>query len=68
MVSVWSGDLFPVRQAVPWQKVALLVAAVVLNYLAVEKIIPYRGPQSLAQYLLFFLLGGILEPADAVHE
>nr|MBA2814608.1 acyltransferase [Candidatus Pantoea persica] len=38
-------------------KVALLVAAVVLNYLAAENIIPFRGPQSVAQYYLFFLLG-----------
>lgn len=39
------------------QKITLLAVAVVLNYLAVEKIIPYWGPQSVAQYFLFFLLG-----------
>ena len=38
-------------------KMALIIAAVILNYLAVEKIIPYWGPQSVAQYFLFFLLG-----------
>ncbi|UEG20109.1 acyltransferase family protein [Pantoea ananatis] len=35
----------------------LLLMAAVLNYLAVEKIIPYWGPQSLAQYFVFFMLG-----------
>ncbi|MCW0344276.1 Inner membrane protein YcfT [Pantoea ananatis] len=38
-------------------KMPLLIAAAVLNYLAVEKIIPYWGPQSLAQYFVFFMLG-----------
>jgi len=44
------------------QKVALLVVAIALNYLAVEKIIPYWGPQSVAQYFLFFLLGAFWSP------
>ncbi|WP_065649054.1 acyltransferase family protein [Pantoea eucrina] len=44
------------------QKMALLIVAVVLNYLAVEKIIPYWGPQSVAQYFLFFLLGAFWSP------
>lgn len=43
-------------------KIALLVVAVVLNYLAVEKIIPFWGPQSLAQYFLFFLMGAFWSP------
>ncbi|MGG6099531.1 acyltransferase family protein [Pantoea allii] len=38
-------------------KVPLLVAATLLNYLAVEKVIPFWGPQSLAQYFVFFILG-----------
>ena len=38
-------------------KIPLLIVAAVLNYLAVEKSIPFWGPQSLAQYFIFFVLG-----------
>ncbi|HBV38648.1 MAG TPA: acyltransferase [Erwinia sp.] len=39
------------------QRVALMTVAVLLNYAAVTKIIPGWGPESIAQYLIFFLLG-----------
>lgn len=39
------------------QKAAMLIIALVLNYAAVTKIIPGWGPESLSQYLIFFLLG-----------
>lgn len=38
-------------------KLALVAVAILLNYLAAEKVIPFWGPQSLAQYFVFFLLG-----------
>lgn len=39
------------------QPLILLVIAVALNYLAVEKVIPLWGPQSVTQYFVYFLLG-----------
>ncbi|MCE0489616.1 acyltransferase family protein [Pantoea sp. Mb-10] len=40
----------------------LLTVAIAVNYLAVTKIIPFWGPQSVAQYFLFFLLGAFWSP------
>lgn len=39
------------------QRLAMMTIAVLLNYAAVMKIIPGWGPESVAQYLIFFLLG-----------
>lgn len=39
------------------QRFAMMTIAVLLNYAAVTKIIPGWGPESVAQYLIFFLLG-----------
>lgn len=39
------------------QPLILLLLAVVLNYLSVERIIPFWGPQSVGQYFVYFLLG-----------
>ncbi|WP_414146979.1 acyltransferase family protein [Erwinia sp. BNK-24-b] len=39
------------------QKFAMMTIAVGLNYAAVMKLFPGWGPQSVAQYLVFFLLG-----------
>ncbi len=39
------------------QRVAMMAIALVLNYAAVTKLIPGWGPESVAQYLIFFLLG-----------
>lgn len=39
------------------QKTLVMLAAVLLNYAAVTKVIPGWGPESLSQYFIFFLFG-----------
>ena len=39
------------------QRLPLVAAAVVLNYAAVEKVIPGWGPESLSQYFIYFIMG-----------
>lgn len=39
------------------QRFTMMTIAVLLNYAAVTKVIPGWGPESVAQYLIFFLLG-----------
>jgi len=39
------------------QRFAMMTIAILLNYAAVTKIIPGWGPESVAQYLIFFLMG-----------
>ena len=39
------------------QRLPLAVAAALLNYAAVEKIIPGWGPESLSQYFIYFIMG-----------
>ncbi|MEW5289901.1 acyltransferase family protein [Erwinia papayae] len=51
------GLFFLLAKLFRQQNGSLLLMAVVLNYAAVSGIIPGWGPASLAQYLIFFLLG-----------
>ncbi|QHM71445.1 acyltransferase family protein [Mixta intestinalis] len=39
------------------QRLPLIIVAVLLNYAAVEKIIPGWGPESLSQYFIYFIMG-----------
>ncbi|MFD1802652.1 acyltransferase family protein [Mixta tenebrionis] len=39
------------------QRLPLIITAVLLNYAAVEKIIPGWGPESLSQYFIYFIMG-----------
>lgn len=52
------GLFFVLSKVFRQQQMTILLMAVVLNYAAVTKVIPGWGPESLAQDLLFFLLGG----------
>jgi len=51
------GLFFVFAKIFKQQKALMLIIALVLNYAAVTKVIPGWGPESLAQYLIFFLFG-----------